>query len=83
MSNSWETMKSTLAKIFKDCFTEKNGDYDPIRILGIIDFLVYNSVTVIHALNSHHPFDPIAYSTGMSILLGVISAGITFKYRHE
>lgn len=75
---------SILFKVINDCLTERDGQsYDPVRIGGIIAFIVYNVVTVVHSFDHHHAFDPIAYSTGISILLGVISAGITYKYKQE
>lgn len=73
-----------MLKIIKDCLTEKNCEnYDVIRILGTIAFFIYNTITIIHSLHHCTDFDPINYSTGLAILLGVISAGVTFKYSKE
>jgi len=61
----------------------KNGDFDPVRILGIISFIIYNFITLKHSLDHCVDFKEIDYSMGLAIILGVISAGVTFKYSKE
>lgn len=73
-----------MLKIIKDCLTERNNEtYDPVRICGLFGFLVYNSITIVHAINHCQTFDYIQYATGMSIIIGMISAGVTYKYTKE
>jgi hypothetical protein len=73
-----------MIKIIKDCLTEKNGEsYDIIRILGVISFIVYNVITIKHSLDHCVDFEEINYSIGLSIILGIISAGVTYKYSKE
>lgn len=71
-------------KFFKDILTEKDNDsFDLTRLCVFVSFIVYNMVTLRHAIHDCNDFDPINYATGLSILIGVISAGMTLKYTKE
>jgi hypothetical protein len=71
-------------KLLKDMLTEKNNsDYDIVRILGSIGFIIYNTIAVMRALHDCPGFNAIDYATGLSIILGVVSAGVTLKYTKE
>jgi hypothetical protein len=73
-----------MQKLLKDCFTERdNCTYDIVRILGTIAFAVYNGIMITHSVQSCTSFDAISYASGTSILIGVISAGLTLKYKSE
>ena len=73
-----------MLKIIKDCLTEKNCEnYDVIRILGTIAFFIYNTITIIHSLHHCYDFNPINYSTGLSIIIGTIGASVTYKSTKE
>lgn len=70
-------------KFFTDILTEKDGEtIDPVRLCGLIGFAIYNFISVLHSFLEPH-FDYIQYATGLSVIIGVISAGITYKYKHE
>jgi hypothetical protein len=73
-----------MLKIIKDCITERdNQTYDPVRIASLLGFLDYNIVATIHVLHHCANFDFIQYATGLSIIIGMISAGVTYKYIKE
>lgn len=73
-----------MQKLINDILTEKDGvSVDPVRLCGLLGFIIYNIISVIQALKPQVNFDYVQYATGMSIILGVISAGITYKYSKE
>lgn len=73
-----------MQKFLNDILTEKDGvSIDPVRLCGLLGFVIYNIISIIQALKPQVNFDYIQYATGMSIIIGVISAGITYKYSQE
>lgn len=71
-------------KLINDMITEKNGDdIDPVRVCGLLAFVIYNFISIVEVFKSSADFNYVQYSTGMAIILGAISAGITFKYTKE
>lgn len=78
------TCSSEMRKIFKDCLTEKNGEtYDVVRVLGAFSFICLNIMAVVHMYMNCHDLDFTELATGMSLMLGTIAAGVTFKYTKE
>ncbi len=71
-------------KLIKDCFTENDGkSYDPIRVWSSISMTVYLSLSVLELIRHAKDFSLTDMATGISILLGVMSAGITIKSKSE
>ena len=76
--------KPVMSKLFTDLLTEKDGEtIDPVRFFGMIGFVIYNCISVWHSFLTSNEFSYVQYATGLSIIIGVISAGITFKYKNE
>lgn len=71
-------------KIFTDMLTEKdNLTFDVVRVLGAIGFIIYNAIAILRVIHDCPGFNSVDYATGLSIILGVISAGVTLKYTKE
>jgi hypothetical protein len=67
-----------------DCFTEKDGNfYCPVRIFGAIGFINYLVLSTLELHNHCRDFSLTDMATGISILLGVISAGISLKNKSD
>lgn len=74
----------TLKKILHDIFTEGNGIYYcPVRILGTAALFHYLILSHIELLKHAQDFSLTDMATGVSILLGVISAGISLKNKSD
>ena len=76
-------MKST-RKLFRDLFTEKdNKTYDVVRVVGFFGFVMYLLLCFIELFHSCKDFNLLECAEGIAIILGVIGAGVTFKYTKE
>lgn len=77
-------MLDLLSKIFKDCFTQSdNQTYCAVRILGAISLFHYLILSNIELVRACKDFSLIDMATGVSILIGVISAGISLKNKTD
>lgn len=77
-------MLSTLQKVLHDCFTEKdNNTYCPIRILSAIALIHYLILATIELHTHARDFSLTDMATGISILMGVISAGVSLKNKSD
>lgn len=77
-------MLELIKKILNDVFTEANNKYYcPVRILGTISLLHYLILATIELHNSCKDFSLTDMASGISILIGVISAGITIKSKTD
>ena len=71
-------------KLINDCLTEKNNKrYDIVRVIGSFGFFVYLLLAIIELYRSSSDFSLSNLATGMSMLLGVIAAGVTIKSKSE
>lgn len=74
----------TLKQVFHDMFTEGNGQYYcPVRILGTASLIHYLILSHIELIRHGSDFSLTDMATGISILLGVISAGISLKNKTD
>ena len=72
-----------ISKFLNDIFTERDSkSFCPVRFCVIIGFVIYNFITIRHSWLCTQ-FDPVQYATGLSIIIGVVSAGMTLKYTRE
>lgn len=73
-----------MRKIINDCFTEKDGKtYDIVRIFGAFSLIILNLLATIHLFRNNHDFNFLEIASGMSLMLGTISAGVVYKYSKE
>lgn len=73
-----------LRKMIMDCLTERDGEkFDVVRILGCFAFFSFHILAFIHIIVSPHDLNFLEIATGLSILLGIIAAGTTYKYSKE
>jgi len=69
-----------LKKLIKDCLTEKDGEtYDVVRVLGCFAFFSFHLFALVHVITTPHSLNFIEIATGISMLLGVIGAGVGYK----
>lgn len=74
----------TLKKVFNDCFTERdNRTFCPVRILGTAALLHYLTLSQLELLKHAKDFSLTDMATGVSILLGVLSASVSIKNKSE
>jgi len=77
-------MLNTLTKILNDCFTQSdNATYCPVRILGTASLIHYLILSHLELLRHAQDFSLTDMATGVSVLLGVISAGISLKNKTD
>ena len=71
-------------KILSDVFTQSdNKTFCPVRILGAISLFHYLILSNIELIRNCKDFSLTDMATGVSILLGVISAGISLKNKTD
>ena len=71
-------------KILFDIFTESNNKYFcPVRIFGAISLIHYLILSNIELIRNCRDFSLTDMATGVSIILGVISAGISIKNKTD
>lgn len=67
-------------KVFKHFFTEAdNQTYDLGRFLWAFGFIFYLILSFIHYAAFHSPFDPISWSSGLTLILGGGGGTIALK----
>ena len=77
-------MLSILRKVLYDCFTDRSNEYFcPVRILGAASLIHYLILANLELLKHAKDFSLTDMATGVSILLGVISAGISIKNKTD
>lgn len=73
-----------IKKMLKDCLTEKDNEtFDVVRILGCFAFFSFHGLAFSYIVKSCGNLNFIEIATGMSMLLAVIGAGVTYKYTKE
>ena len=73
-----------MCKMLKDMFTEKdNQTYDVIRVLGAISLMAFIGLAGLELTRHCHDFSLIEFSSGISMIMGVIAGGVTFKQKSE
>lgn len=73
-----------ISKILYDIFTDKNNDqFCPIRIFSAIALIHYLILATIELHTHARDFSLTDMATGISILMGVISAGISLKNKSD
>lgn len=77
-------MLNILKKVLHDCFTEKdNNTYCPIRIFSAIALIYYLVLATIELEFHARVFSLTDMATGISVLMGVISAGVSLKNKSD
>ena len=77
-------MLITFRKIFFDCFTQSDQQfYCPIRVFSAIALIHYLVLSTIELQSHCRDFSLTDMATRISIIMGVISAGISLKNRSD
>lgn len=73
-----------MRKLLKDMFSEKdNQTMDIVRITGFIGFVAYLGMSFMELMHHCKDFNLYECAEGIAMILGVLGAGITFKYTKE
>jgi hypothetical protein len=73
-----------IKKILTDYFTERDGkSFCPVRLMAFIAFFWFLILSTIELKQNCRDFSLVDMASGISILIGIISAGIGIKNKSD